>query len=483
MREHVVSHRAKWIISLLTAGLALFISASLVLQPTLTWLAIAGLAALLLLRLPPYLIASAAVVAAVFSRLFVAWGITPSFLNFFHFPLSLMAAFIAVLSSARSTARVSNRLSIGIAAFGLLSLLSWMAGSGEILRPVLGWLLFVEPFLVLYAMIKTAPLGKVSMLSNLAISLAVAQIPFSFWQATTLGLGDLVQGTLVGHGAGAHVAGAIALMGVVAIVGLVLSEGNSGCRSILMSTLIIPLFAVPVLGDAKQTVMAFIPSLAVLLWGQEKIRLRGLLAGGFIAVLILAAGYLYEPLRMVTNLDLVLAGLGGKILSYEVIATKMLESPATLLFGLGPGNSVSRAALAAQEGYIRSLPSGLVNLQLSPVTTEILSSTAGFYLFASSSVWSGVSSWLGLFGDFGLLGVAIYAWMLWVLWKILGRGRSPWAYVGKTVLIMGVILGAVFSWLETPEFTLPWALYISIGLLSQNHENSSRSQSLPQTRR
>ncbi len=30
---------------------------------------------------------------------------------------------------------------------------------------------------------------------------------------------------------------------------------------------------------------------------------------------------------------------------------------------------------------------------------------------------------------------------------------------------MGVFLGTMFSWLETPEFTPPWGLYMSIGLV------------------
>jgi hypothetical protein len=480
MREQVVSQRTTWVFGLLGAGLALFIGASLVVQPVVAWLVFAGLAAVLLLQFPPYLVASAAVVAAVFSRLFVAWGIAPGFLNFLHFPLALMAAFVAALAPARSTTVVPNRLLMGISAFGLLSLLSWVAGGGEILRPVLGWLLFAEPFSVLFAIIKTAAPAKAPILGKLAIGLAVIQIPFAFWQAATLGLSDVVQGTLVGHGAGHHIIGALTLMGVLMVAASMLFRSQGRIFRFLLMLL---LFAVPILSDAKQTVVAFIPALAVLLWTQGKIGWRGPLVGGGMAVLLVTAGYLYQPLRMVTNLDLVLAGLGGKVLSYKTISSRMLGSPAAPLLGLGPGHSVSRAALAAQEGYIRSLPRGLVDLQVSPVTADILSSTEGVYLFASSSVWSGISSWLGLFGDFGLLGVGIYVWMLWILWKAFGRVRSPWAYTGKAVLVMGVVLGAVFSWLEMPEFTLPWALYMAVGLVSRNHENSSHPQPVPATRR
>jgi len=483
MREHITSKPANWIVGLLIIGLAVFIGVGLVLQPVIPWLVLAGLATVLFLQFPPYLTASAAVVFAVFSRLFVAWGIIPSFLIFFHFPLALIAAFVSSLSSARFTARVANRLLTGILTLGLLNFLSWIAYGGEILRPILSWLLFVEPFLVLYAIIKTTPSAKASLLSKLAIGLAVVQIPFAFWQATTLGLGDVVQGTLVGHGAGAHIAGAIALIGVVAIVEVILAGKLHRTQKFVLFILVVLLFAVPILADAKQSIAAFIPSMLILLWIRGKIGLRSLMMGSFVGLLVLTVIFLYQPLRMMFNLDLIRAGLGGKVLSYQTILNKMLENPTTLLLGLGPGNSVSRAALSAQEGYIKSLPAGLVSFHLSPVTAEILSSTEGFWLFASSSVWSGISSWLGLFGDLGLLGVAIYIWILWIIWKTLGRIYHSWAYIGKVVLVMGVLLGAVFSWLETPEFTLPWSLYMAISLVLKNQKNSHHLQLLPTTQR
>lgn len=483
MHRQVTTNSTHLLIGFLVAGLSLFVGATLVLQPSLAWIVVAGLVGIFLLRFPPYFLAVASVIASVFSRLIVSWGIAPGFLNFFHFPLAMMAAFLAVIVRKNVTGILSHRVLMGVVSLGVLTILSWLAGGGEIFKPILDWLLFVEPFLVIYAVVKTAPITKYSMLSKVAFGLALIQVPFALWQAATLGLGDVVQGTLVGHGAGHHIAGAIALMGVLAVVAALLSGETRKGLDVRLLILTVPLFAVSILSDAKQTVVAFIPSLAILLWTCGKIGIRTLVLGGFLGLIITVAGYLYRPLRMATDLDLVLAGLGGKILSYQIISEKMMESPLSFLVGLGPGNSVSRTALAAQEGYIRSLPGGLVDLQLSPITSEILSTTSGFYLFASSSVWSGVSSWLGLFGDLGLIGVGIYAWLLWTVWKALGKRRSAWAYTGKAVLVMGVALGFMFSWLETPEFTLPWALYMAVGLVSQTHENTAHPQSLPSARR
>ena len=469
MQAKVSSRRWDLIVALATAGLSVVIGMASIVQPAIAWLLVAGAVGVVLLQAPSYIWACVAVVAVVFSRLLVAWGIAPGFVNFLHFPFALGAGFLAAVAPSRRPSRALNRLGFGIVGLGIITVISWIANGGEFLRPVLVWLLFAEPFLIIYAIARTAPPKKSALLASLAMGLALVQVPFAFWQASTLGLGDPVQGTLIEHGAGAHVAGAIALLGIIALASRSLAK--TGITSVKFLPMMILLFAVPVLADAKQSIIAFIPSVGVLLLGYGRPRLRGLLTALGVGSIIVAAGILYKPLRMATDLDLVLAGLGGKVLSYEIVAERMLESPFGLVGGLGPGNSVSRAALAAQEGYVRSLPGGWVDLQLSPTTAEILSSTAGFYLFASSSVWSGVSSWLGLFGDLGLAGVAVYLWMLWWVWRGLSGVVNSWAHTAKAALVMGVVLGAIFSWLETPEFTLPWALYIATGLVATRHEN------------
>jgi hypothetical protein len=467
MRAVVNLYKRKGIVVLVVASTSVVMGISLAFQPFLAWFVLAGVLILALLSTPPYILACLAVLVVVFSRLLVAWDIAPGFINFFHFPLALVAAFFATLSSRHKAGYEEKRLILGILFLGILTIVSWIINGGEFFRPILTWLLFSEPFLILYAIVKTTPIGKVRLITRLALGLALVQIPFAFWQAATLGLGDFVQGTLIGQGAGAHVVGAIALMAVIALS----TNWLFGSRNILQALMVLPLFAIPVLSDAKQTIIAFLPAMAIPLLGSGKFKIRTLFIGAFLALMLIFAGYLYSPLRMMLNLDLVLAGLGGKILSSRIIVKKMTEFMPTFLIGLGPGHSVSRVALAAQEGYIRSLPGDWVEISISPITADILSTTSGFYLFASSSVWSGVSSWLGLFGDLGFLGILVYLWLLWVVWR--GFSHSPyiWAYIGRAVLVMGVILGLVFSWLETPEFTLPWALFMSVGLVTNAYHS------------
>ncbi len=449
---------------------------ALVLYPTIVWLLIAGFIVVLLLIFPPYLLACSAVVMAVFSRLLVAWGIAPGFINFLHFPIAVASTFLAFLSPYRSFKSLSTRLAQGIGALGTLSVISWLASGGNFLKMVLMWLLFAEPFFILYAVLKTTPTDKVQTFSRLSLSLTFAQIPFALWQAATLGLGDVVQGTLIGHGAGAHVVGAITLMGVITLASGMLSKRNAlkSFSDVLTYILIITiLFVIPVLSDAKQVIIVFSIAFIFLLWNSQILRAGSLFISVTMVALIILAGHLYQPLRMATDMGLVLAGLGGKVLSYQILVRKMMEFPLFFIIGLGPGNSVTRAALAAQEGYIRSLPSNWIDFSPSPIMSEILSESSNYYLFASSSAWSGISSWLGLFGDLGLLGVATYLWILWAIWRALKHYTSPRAQASKAILVMGVVLGILYSWLEIPEFTLLWALYMAVGLVETKDESST----------
>lgn len=460
---------------LVVAGIG--IGVTITAHPALAWILLGGATGLFLLQAPPYVWACGAVIAVAFSRLAVAWGLAPGFVNFFHFPLVLGAAFLAAVSPphpGEASHRGLRHLAYGIVSVGVVALISWAINGGELVRPIFAWVSFTEPFLMIYAIIKTAPATRNTLLASLVLTVALAQVPFAFWQAAVWGLGDPVQGTFIRQGAGSHVAGAITLLGAIVLISGLFGSTFGFVRWFISGLLITLFLSVAVLADAKQVVVAFILALAFLLWNQGILRAQGLVIAVLVVAMVVAAGVMYEPLRRVTDLDLVRQGLGGKLLSYQIIMERMLHIPTGLLLGLGPGNSVSRAALAAQEEYVRSLPGGVLDLQLSSITAEILSSTAGYYLFASSSVWSGVSSWLGLFGDLGLAGLAAYVWMLWSVWILLRTDISPWSAAARAAVIVAVALGTMFSWLETPEFTLPWALYVATGILSTGHANSYR---------
>lgn len=472
---------------IIVAG-SLVMGTTIVIAPAIAWALLGALMGLLLLQFPTYTWASVAVLAATLSRLIVATGSVPGIVNFFHFPLALGAALLAATREGPAL-RVARPLEKGLVAFLFLSLVSWLLNGGEFLRPLLAWLVFSEPFLIIYALVRNPPpphQGK--FLWKLVLTIAFAQLPLALWQAFTMGLSDSVQGTFIGLGAGHHVAGGVALTGTLICVSRGLSSiAFRGKPAWLLGAIL--LFIIPVLSDAKQNIVAFLPALVFLLL-MFRVRWTGLIfALPLLALAVLAAFLYYPPLQMALDWSRVSQGLLGKAEAFIVIARNASNNPGGWLFGLGPGNSISRVALMGMEGYIKTdSPVALLGLGFARTTQEIWQLTFSNWLFASSSVWSGISSWLGLLGDFGLAGLILYLWMCWSLWRNLKGSRNWEVSTAKSVLIMSGLLGAIYSWLEEPGFTLLIGLVVSLGLIASEKkdervQNLSRPQFIPARRR
>jgi hypothetical protein len=349
-----------------------------------------------------------------------------------------------------------------------ISLFSWLINGGEVLRPILDWLVFAEPFFIVYAVIAMpADPRALQALWRLALAVPIIQLPLAAYQALTLGLGDSVQGLFIDMGAGAHVAGAVAILGAMICIARGVSALSSKAGPIWLLSAAL-LFIVAVMADANQVVICFIPALLLLLFGLLRLHwTRVVMLLPILAVFVLSSFSLYRPLQRVLDWALISRGAYGKLQAFSIISAKLSHSASRWLFGLGPGNSVSRVAMMGLEAFVKpSSPVALLGLRSAPTTGDIWILTASDWLFSASSVWSGYSSWLGLFGDLGLAGLGLYAWTAWRIWHEL-RTRDGWQpRVAKSVLLMCALLGALFSWLEEPGFTLLAALVVGLGLIA-----------------
>ena len=441
--------------------------------PIVAWVFLGALTGLLMFQLPIYAWLSSAVLAATLSRWFVATGFIPPILNFFHFPLALGAAFVATTGDP-SPISMARSIAIGLAAFFFLSFVSWAFNGGEFLRPPLNWLVFLEPFLIVYALVRMPPpLSKQKLLWKLALAIPLIQFPLALWQVLTLGWADNVQGSFVGMGAGHHVAGGVALVGTLICVAKGLSaDALRGKLAWLLGGVL--LFTVPVLSDAKQNIAAFIPA-SILLMFMFRIRWKGLvLALPILALAVLVAFSYYKPLQVITQFSTISRGMSAKEQGFSIIASRLSDNPGGWLFGLGPGNSISRVALMGMDRYVkRDSPVALLGLGAAPTTREIWAMGSLSWLFTGSSVWSGISSWLGLLGDLGLVGLGLYLWMSWRICQNLMKSRRWEVAAAKAVLVMAGILGIMYSWLEEPGFTLLTALVVGLGLIASEGRNVS----------
>jgi hypothetical protein len=442
--------------------------------PWAAWVLVGVFSTLLLLLSPAHIRVGASVLAATGSHLLVATGFLPEALNFFHFPLILASALKAATDAApRSSLR--RAVEAGLMAFLSACLLSAVINASQPMSFFLDWLVFAEPFLLVYTLIvMPQDLRTMKALWGLALVIPMIQFPLAVYQALSKGLMDPVQGMFLGMGAGAHIAGAVALLGSLICLARAVVAAKPLVRLFWLLGMAL-LFLVAVLADAKQVIISFFPALVLLLLSLLRLRwTQVVLALPVLALVTLGAFSYYRPLQVSLDWALISRGVFGKAQAFSVIASRFSSNAGGWIFGLGPGQSISRVALMSLEGYIKlGSPLHLLNLNPARTTLELWNLSASNLLFTGSSVWSPVSSWLGLLGDLGVAGVCPYLWLCLILWRGL-KSRSGWQpRVARAMLLMCVPLGFMYSWLEEPGFTMPAALVVGLGLLTAGNENPS----------
>jgi hypothetical protein len=435
-------------------------------DPIIAWELVGLLTAVALFECSAIFWAAGAVATATLSRASVAAG-APHFLNFVHFPLVLGAFSVALLKP--SSLPRANAIKKCIWIFLAVNVVSWLVNGGELLRPVLNWLVITEPFLLLYVLVATPTTSRTaSLLWKLLLGICFLQVPLGMYQRVFISGGnpDLVQGTFIGSGTGAHVSGAVAMLGVTVLVCLGAASKGSRFR-MLYFVGAIPLFGLAVLADAKQAVVAFIPGLFFGILKITKVRPSAIMVPiTFLGVTLYMAFHFYKPLQKVGEHGIMSGGFQGKMFGFLTILSGMGETPTGWLIGLGPGNTVSRVALMTPDAELDATSSiAALGLKTTPLTRKLLYATRGNWLWKSSSAWSPACSWFGLIGDLGLIGTAVYLWMLRVAWRA-AASQGGWLGPSATSCVIAlVLLGGVYSWLEEPGFTLMVALLLGLAIL------------------
>jgi hypothetical protein len=448
--------------------------------------AILGLSsAALLLLAPAHWWVIAALGTATLSRLLVAWGLAPSLLNFCHFPLVVGAAAIAIIKPSPTAHRTANALGFGVLGLLLLCLLSWLVGGGEPARPFFAWLVLCEPFLLVYAILRCPPPPQAAArMWGMIMGLAAIQFVLGLYQSVAIGTGDTVQGTFIGQGAGAHIAGAICLTGVMIAVARSPHETTRLGRLAWLAAAGL-LFLIPILGDANQATAAFLPAIGIIFLSSRGLKVSQLILPGVGILAVVYAGFLfYPPLQRLADKDILSRGIRGKTEAVAWVAGAMSHSAAGWIVGLGPGNTVSRVALLSVGATVKGdSPIRLLGLKMAPITGDLLLKTKNNWMYASSSAWSGISSWLGLLGDLGIAGVALYLWIAFRLWSASGGDGGWQAGVARGTLLMVGLLGGLFSWLEEPGYTLVAATVVGLALIATNRAATSPNSPPPQRTR
>jgi hypothetical protein len=333
---------------------------------------------------------------------------------------------------------------------GLLAVavvLAAIFNGSEALRPVLYLALLGEPFAIIGALLAEPPSPEQRRaLQRTLFVLLLIQVPVSLFQFATLGQGDPVQGTLYGAGAGAHVISAVVVVGAIWIL-------SGGLRLPSTARWAIPglFLLIPFLADAKQVILASPAIMLAADWkgGFAKFLLRGALAVGAVVAL-----FTVIPAGSVTAkfIEEAQSGQGGKQEAASLVWHKLDSDPASLVFGLGPAETVSRAAyLTTGEGARAGSP--LASLGLTPATIPAEAEAAALQVSQGGTSFNhGTSSALGVLGDLGILGLAAYLALVLATFLRLRKDPSPEGIAAASGFALFLVLGVVLDWWEQPPF-------------------------------
>ena len=146
------------------------------------------------------------------------------------------------------------------------------------------------------------------------------------------------------------------------------------------------------------------------------------------------------------------------------------KSPANWLFGLGPGHTVSRLGAWFMQDYQWILgPLGATTTSIGAQSREFIDS---FWLAYSSSMFSPIFGWAGIWGDIGLVGLSAYFYLAYIIWQNFGLDNSL-----KITLLATLVLGFIFTQIEEPGYMLSLALLL--GLAWQNKRLKFEQQLTP----
>ena len=383
----------------------------------------------------------------------------PAVVDFMHYAVTLGFALAALDRSPRAASRAPGRWIAGLV---LVVSLSAVAHPGNPLRGLFFLLIMGEPLVVIWAISRWgADEETLRSVGIVAALLAVIQLPIAVYQGMNYGWTDPVQGTLVGHGAGSHVLGALFALGLLIVVAAILTQrvspvigalGAAVCLGMMIAT-----------GSVAVIIIAAIAAmLEPLLVGPrrgEGIQLRRL--SSLLIALILGLSVLVIVSAWVPGIYERVASLTTtrEPPEMQIIRSRASSDPLALLLGSGPGTSASRASLLL-TGPQADSPVEFLGLEPTELGRKIAAAVALSNEQFGGSAESAASSALGVVGDLGLVGLAALGTLFLAIWRGAGRSRSWLAPAARAGLLMVAALSLVDNWLEYPEFTVPFAVLI-----------------------
>lgn len=413
---------------------------------------------------------------AFFPRLFTFFG-APDPLNFVHLLIVPAIAIIAISTTGlknRKQIVIAWELIFGLAAFFTCMLASAILNEAGIINVVLQFILFGEPYLLVLALI-SVPIEQQRLikLRNFLLGSALFNLLLALAQSVLLPLGIYPHkgGTLADATAGVFASGPGSAGNYVsctvsiyfAIYALsYLKRVPLWMRSLAM---LAALYQTHV-SDSKQVFLALMLGLILMFM----VRLKNpLFLLGYVAI---AAIGLYSVIWIVQNVDVDalsayrnwvsrpgLYGPDGEATRTKFAAFYLVpqhfDSLLDWLFGLGPGHTVTRLGGWLLPKYASMLePFGAT---VHPVSGEVFQVVTEGWIAQESTIFFPLFTWAGLWGDFGIVGLAIYIYLGFVVWH-----RVCVDDLGRFMVMSTIVLGFILTQMEEPGHMLTIAMLLGL---------------------
>ncbi len=413
---------------------------------------------------------------AFFPRLLDSFG-APSVINFVHFGVIPSAFLITVLTTKtrdRKRTRVVSQLIAGMCIFLTCMLVSAVLNQAGIINIALQFAFQAESFMLLAAMIAVPMEGeRLRKFKYWLLGFALFNLVLAIVQSVLLPIGLYPKpegGTLADN-----------------IVGVFGGGGGSAANYVSCTisiyfglyffnqfkTLSMWVRILPLLGGLYQTQVSDSKQVFLALavgWGllaitkvEEPIRLISYISIGLIAVLAFSwalanveADFL-APYQNWTNRPI--WGWDGlaaetKFAGFRIIPS-YFESPLNWLFGLGPGHTVSRLGGWVLRDYESLLlPLGAT---VHPATAEAWGVVGTSYLPQESTIYFPLFTWMGLWGDLGIVCLGTYLYLVFIVWN-----KVCVDDFGRFLLLSTASFGWILTQMEEPGHMLTVACLLAL---------------------
>lgn len=420
---------------------------------------------------------------AFFPRLLTYFG-GPSILNFVHF-----LAIPSVVGITLFTTRVKDRKQIAITwelIFGLGVLLactiaSALINQAGILNVFLQFMLLGEPFLLLIAIMAVPLAGEnlkrfrnwIAGFCLFNLLLAIAQsilLPIGLYPGSQGGqlITDNTAGVFASKGgsAGNYISATVSLYFALYFFNVLKTVPLQ-----IRIAIFVGAFYQTFVSDSKQVFVALFAGWLLVVFTNVKKPIKILL---YLIPFILIIAIFYwaivytdveflDPYRNFTTYRASenLYGLDGEATLLKSAAFRIIHSyyttPLNWFFGLGPGHTVTRLGGWVMNDYASLLmPLGATVHPVSAAVWQVIQGPSG-WLARESTMYFPMFTWVGIWGDLGLIGLGAYLYLSSIVWR-----RICVDDFCKFLLLSTAVLGFILTQMEEPGQMLTIACFLGL---------------------